>query len=625
MDNDEASDSPPAYSAVSIDEITTEIPCVRQRKKETDRSGIFKHQANVDPPIRLVIAKKSMVSKMSVLYTILIVVFCVVFITTEILVDIPLNILQSKGFYTYLYTGSIGFMLYIFFCMMKAKCVDKSEDDHQATVKRFIKELADTTGIRLKESSNNAEDESNVTRWTVVDSVNETAEESVTTNTQPEVVVKLMFSENDKSHGSLMLRLGAITFGIGTLLYTGLEFIHFFEVPNNCISWHILSGVNPLLQMIFTFMQMYFLFVHSRLNINKNQFIAKFGLMHLIATNCCIWIRTLAKESLREMVEHEQFHNPITSDIVERIEGKRINDSTPELKECRKVEILGDAIQNSAVYLFPFIIEFSIIGVHILHNMWANVGNRSKLTMSGEASEQTETCRKRLEWSGSDVGLFTGLLVLVTHMITMLLYFSLINQPNYRYMAVLIMNITDTTINALMSLAILIGFIRVKNMKIIQDQEDQDILLTLSASGLFIYSTFTIFSGYLNEETFLPTALVILNGLSDLLQVFLQLLFISDLKQKMITKEHGKSRPGRQIVTFLIFTNLGLWITYNFEMQKANATPDQLNVYGFFPWIVIQRITLPLSVFFRFHSTVVFTELWKKCYIIKNKDMNIIS
>ena len=30
-----------------------------------------------------------------------------------------------------------------------------------------------------------------------------------------------------------------------------------------------------------------------------------------------------------------------------------------------------------------------------------------------------------------------------------------------------------------------------------------------------------------------------------------------------------------------------------------------MEFYGFFPWIVIQRITLPLCVFFRFHSTVI--------------------
>ena len=47
------------------------------------------------------------------------------------------------------------------------------------------------------------------------------------------VYVKLMTSENEKSHGSLILRIGAIFFGLGTLIYAGLEFLTFFEVGLN--------------------------------------------------------------------------------------------------------------------------------------------------------------------------------------------------------------------------------------------------------------------------------------------------------------------------------------------------------------------------------------------------------
>jgi hypothetical protein len=44
----------------------------------------------------------------------------------------------------------------------------------------------------------------------------------------------------------------------------GSEFVHFFEIPQECGSWHLLSGINPVLHMIFSFMQMYFLFMHAR-------------------------------------------------------------------------------------------------------------------------------------------------------------------------------------------------------------------------------------------------------------------------------------------------------------------------------------------------------------------------
>ena len=132
-------------------------------------------------------------------------------------------------------------------------------------------------------------------------------------------------------------------------------------------------------------------------------------------------------------------------------------------------------------------------------------------------------------------------------------------------------------------------------------------------------------------------------------------MFIADLRQRRVHEDNPKYKPGRQVVTFLLITNLALWITYNFEIQKVNShtqgdqfypdnlceyyaymtilwinvmthyliliqvnvTPDQSEFYGYFPWAVIQRITLPLCVFFRFHSTVVLAELWKNCYQIR--------
>ncbi|RXG62264.1 hypothetical protein Avbf_03353 [Armadillidium vulgare] len=39
------------------------------------------------------------------------------------------------------------------------------------------------------------------------------------------------------------------------------------------------------------------------LNIHKFKFLARFGLMHIVATNICVWVRTLVRESLKEINE----------------------------------------------------------------------------------------------------------------------------------------------------------------------------------------------------------------------------------------------------------------------------------------------------------------------------------
>lgn len=57
-----------------------------------------------------------------------------------------------------------------------------------------------------------------------------------------------------------------LAFGLGGMIYIGLEFGSFFEIPFDSPCHHILIGVNPLLQMIFTFMQMYFIFMNARVS-----------------------------------------------------------------------------------------------------------------------------------------------------------------------------------------------------------------------------------------------------------------------------------------------------------------------------------------------------------------------
>ena len=48
--------------------------------------------------------------------------------------------------------------------------------------------------------------------------------------------------------------------------------------------------------------------------------------------------------------------------------------------------------------------------------------------------------------------------------------------------------------------------------------------------------------------------------------------------------------------------------------RQVRANLVEADFYGFMPWIIIQRVTLPLTVFFYFHSAVVFVELFKEVF-----------
>lgn len=81
------------------------------------------------------------------------------------------------------------------------------------------------------------------------------------------------------------------------------------------------------------------------------------------------------------------------------------------------------------------------------------------------------------------------------------------------------------------------------------------------------------------------------------MQVILQLLFIQDIARRRIASAdqvskfneyqtfaqiliptfQDRSKPGRQIVTFLLICNLSIWVIYTFEVQKVEESPVQVS------------------------------------------------
>lgn len=48
--------------------------------------------------------------------------------------------------------------------------------------------------------------------------------------------------ETDRSHASIFLRIGGIVFGLGVMVYNGLEFGAYFEIPYTSPCYSILLG-----------------------------------------------------------------------------------------------------------------------------------------------------------------------------------------------------------------------------------------------------------------------------------------------------------------------------------------------------------------------------------------------
>ena len=78
----------------------------------------------------------------------------------------------------------------------------------------------------------------------------------------------------------------------------------------------------------------------------------------------------------------------------------------------------------------------------------------------------------------------------------------------------------------------------------------------------------------------------------------MQVVFIN-LILAHVRRGEDLSHPGRQATTFLILANFSLWLVNTFELQKREATKVEAAVYGELTWLWLERVTLPLVIFFR--------------------------
>lgn len=45
---------------------------------------------------------------------------------------------------------------------------------------------------------------------------------------------------------------------------------------------------------------------------------------------------------------------------------------------CERINIMGTIVKDSAPYLYPFIIEYSLIGAAVIYVMWKHIGRNPR-------------------------------------------------------------------------------------------------------------------------------------------------------------------------------------------------------------------------------------------------------
>uniref|UniRef100_A0A0C9RT05 Otop3_1 protein n=1 Tax=Fopius arisanus TaxID=64838 RepID=A0A0C9RT05_9HYME len=383
-------------------------------------------------------------------------------------------------------------------------------------------------------------------------------------------------SQHRQQYGSFCLRLGAIGFGAGSLVFTGLQ------IGAEIASAVPFRAITPSARLLLVTAQMHFIFLNSKdLELTKHGPLAKLGLMHMIATNICEWLQALVEETRHEISHLES--KPNTND-----------------------GLLRNLLRDASPFLFPCTIEFSLICAVILFEMWKRV---DRLSVTKSNSPTRSVHHLSIDCSNAHRGLFGGILIIAATVLSLIMFFVLKDaKPK---MAIQQVTALETTILIAGAIAAVSGALKLRRLewKKTKLPHLDSTLLAAAQAGVYLHCMFGAVGGVL---TMGPTwGLSLAADFIALVQSTSQTLLIKIAWRR---QSSSNAKPGKELITFLIVMNIALWIVNSFEKSRAAVRPEHLEFFGVWAWTIITHVSMPLAIFFRFHSAICLFEVWKSCY-----------
>lgn len=100
-----------------------------------------------------------------------------------------------------------------------------------------------------------------------------------------------------------------------------------------------------------------------------------------------------------------------------------------------------------------------------------------------------------------------------------------------------------------------------------------------------------------------------------MIEVLVQTNFIIDGMRRCSESQYWRfKKPGRELITFAILLNITYWIVATFETKSVEQYKTEIEYYGPLPYMFISHTTLPVMLFYRYHSSVCLAEIWNRAY-----------
>ncbi|CRK99967.1 CLUMA_CG013262, isoform A [Clunio marinus] len=363
-------------------------------------------------------------------------------------------------------------------------------------------------------------------------------------------------------------------------------------------------------------------------------------------------------------IEATMGFDPMTSERITKI-------TNMNAVECPGPEDLNTIYRNFAPYLYPFIIEFCILIVGIFYMIWANINHcPKKLSASGHdhgghgsdshnhnnaadsnqftslgsipeegdgtanggvihrppPSETSDHCRNLMEHDNqyktnvvvyadchaASRGLFGGMILMIMTIVFIILLHIAANEPDYIETGVIVDRVFELTVLLILIVAVIVAYFQTSKLDINLHPISKldDVLLFIAIPAFFSETIFSLVAA-INFGRILNISIII----AQIVQVLIQTPWIIDaLRRCSNTIELRKKKPGRELVTFMTIANVSLWIYYTFSVRNTDIDDERYEFFGYVLWSILNHVSLPLIMFYRFHASVCLVDIWKHSY-----------
>lgn len=182
----------------------------------------------------------------------------------------------------------------------------------------------------------------------------------------------------------------------------------------------------------------------------------------------------------------------------------------------------------------------------------------------------------------------------------------------YLYTGILVNNIFELTVLVILLVTVLLAYVQTAKLDINHHPMSRldDMLLFIAVPAFFLESVFSMVPAVVNGS-WLNMSIVI----AQLAQILVQTPFIIDGLRRCANAAHlRRTKPGRELITFLTIANVSLWLFYTFSVKTNYTGDERYEFYGYTIWNILNHISLPLIMFYRFHASVCLVDMWRHSY-----------